>query len=84
MSQLLLQITPFGQFRGTSLFAALGNMFIFALAAIVLLFLGLKIFDKALTRLDLEGEIAKGNIAVAIFTGSVVIAISIIVAVAMM
>jgi putative membrane protein len=84
MNQLLLQITPFGQFRGTSLLAALGNMCIFALAAIVLLFVALKVFDKALTRLDLEGEIAKGNVAVAIFTGAVVIGISIIVAVAMM
>ncbi len=84
MNPILLQITPFGQFRGTSLLAALGNMFIFALVAIVLLFIALKVFDKALTRIDLEGEIAKGNVAVAIFTGSVVLGISIIVAVAMM
>ena len=83
-SSLLLQVTPFGQFHGTSLAAALANMAIFAIAAIILLFIAVKVFDKALTRVDLEAEIAKGNVAAGILTGSVAIGISIIVAVAMM
>jgi uncharacterized membrane protein YjfL (UPF0719 family) len=81
---LLTQITPFGQFHGNSLAAALGNMAIFAIAAIVLLFLAVKVFDKALTRVDLEAEVAKGNVAAAIVVGSVVVGISIILGVAMM
>jgi uncharacterized membrane protein YjfL (UPF0719 family) len=84
MNALLLQITPFGQFRGGTLAAALGNMAIFAAAAIVLLFIAVKVFDKALTKVDLEAEIAKGNVAAAILTGSIVVGISIILAVAMM
>ena len=59
-------------------------MAIFAIAAIILLFLAVKLFDKALTKIDLEAEIAKGNIAAGLLTGSIVIGISIIVAVAMM
>jgi putative membrane protein len=84
ITSLLLQITPFGQFRGTSLGAALGNMAIFAAFAIILLFIAVKVFDKSLTKVDLEAEIARGNVAAGIVTGAVVIGISIIVAVAMM
>jgi len=84
MNPLLLQITPFGQFHGTSLFAALGNMCIFAFVAIVLLFVAVKAFDKAVTRIDLEAEVAKGNGAAGIVVGAVIVAIGIIIAVAMM
>lgn len=84
MNPLLLQITPFGQFHGTSLFAALGNMLIFACVAIVLLFIAVKAFDKALTRIDLEAEVAKGNTAAGIVVGAVIVAIGVIIAVAMM
>ena len=93
MNPLLLQITPFGLFHGTSLFAAvgnttlfaaLGNMVLFAFVAIVLLFFAFKTFDKAITRIDLEAEVARGNVAAGIVVGSVILAIGIIIAVAMM
>lgn len=69
---------------GTSLAASLGNMAVFAIAALVLLFISVKVFDRALTRVDLEAEIGKGNIAAAIVVGSLVIGISFILGVAMM
>jgi uncharacterized membrane protein YjfL (UPF0719 family) len=76
--------TPLESWHATSIAGALGNMAIFAIAAVVLLFICLKAFDKIVTKIDLEGEIAKGNVAAAILTGSMIIAISIIIAVAMM
>ena len=83
-SQMISQSTPFGQFHGTSLLAALGNMAIFAFVAIVLLFIAVKAFDKAITRIDLEAEVAKGNVAAGIVVGAIILATGIIIAVAMM
>lgn len=70
--------------HAASLPGALGNMAIFAIAAIVLLFICVKVFDKAITKVDLEAEIAKGNIAAGIVVGAIVLGVSIILAVAMM
>jgi len=86
-NQITSQMTdqaPFGQFHGTSLLAALGNMAIFAFVAIVLLFIAVKAFDKAITRIDLEAEVAKGNVAAGIVVGAIILATGIIIALAMM
>jgi uncharacterized membrane protein YjfL (UPF0719 family) len=44
--------------------------------------LGFKLFDLILTKVDLEQEVAKGNIAASVLSAAVVLAITIIVAVA--
>ena len=55
----------------------------FGALGIVLVFIGFKIFDKAITKVDLEAEVSKGNVAAAILSGAVIIAIAIIVAASM-
>ena len=54
-----------------SLFGGLG---------IMLVIVGFKIFDWVITKIDLEAEINKGNVAAAILSAAVVIGISVIVA----
>jgi uncharacterized membrane protein YjfL (UPF0719 family) len=44
---------------------------------------GFKVFDKIITRIDLEQEILKGNTAAAILSGAVIIALAIIIAASM-
>lgn len=61
---------------------ALINSALFGFAGIVLLALGFKIFDKLLTRVDIEGEIQKGNIAAAILAAAVLIGIALVLAAA--
>ncbi len=56
---------------------------VFGALGIVLVLIGFKIFDKAVARIDIEHEISKGNVAAAILSGAVIIAIAIIVAAAM-
>jgi uncharacterized membrane protein YjfL (UPF0719 family) len=62
---------------------ALGQMTVFAAAGVILLLISFKIFDKVITKIDLEHEISKGNIAAAILASAVLIAMSIILAMAM-
>ncbi len=61
---------------------AVGFSAVFGLVAIVMLLLGFKIFDKAVTHIDLEKEIQKGNIAAAILSAAVLIALAILLAAA--
>jgi uncharacterized membrane protein YjfL (UPF0719 family) len=56
-----------------SLFGGLG---------IVLVIAGFKIFDWVITKIDLEAEIAKGNVAAAILSAAAILGISLIVAAA--
>ena len=59
--------------------SAVGGSLVFGLIGIVLLIIGFKAFDLMTPRLDLEGELAKGNIAVGIVVGSLLFAIGFIV-----
>ena len=58
-------------------------MALFGVVGIVLVFIGFKVFDKAIARIDLEAEICKGNVAAAILSGAAIIAVAIIIAAAM-
>jgi uncharacterized membrane protein YjfL (UPF0719 family) len=62
---------------------ALGKMAVFGAAGILLLFISFKIFDKLITKIDLENEISRGNIAAAILASAVLVAMSIVLAMAM-
>jgi putative membrane protein len=53
----------------------------FGLLGIVLLALGFKVFEKITPKLDVEGELAKGNVAVGIMVAAVLLGLSVIVAV---
>ena len=64
-------------------YVALGNMAIFAAAGTVLLVAGFKAFDWAVRRIDIEGELLKGNPAVGLLTAGLLVGLSIIVAMAM-
>jgi FtsH-binding integral membrane protein len=55
---------------------------IYALIGALALFVCFKAFDKAITKIDLEEEIKKGNVAAAIFSAAIVIGIALIVAAA--
>jgi uncharacterized membrane protein YjfL (UPF0719 family) len=51
---------------------------------ILLVTFGFKFFDFVITRIDLEKEIAKGNVAAAVLSGAAILGISIIMAVAIL
>ena len=59
--------------------AAVGISLAFCLIGIVLLIAGFKLFDMLTPKLDLEAELAKGNMAVAIVVGSMLVSIGLIV-----
>ena len=61
---------------------ALLNSAIFGAAAIAMLLIGFKVFDKAVTQIDLEKEIQKGNVAAGILGAAVLIALAIVLAAA--
>ena len=69
---------------GKPLGHAILNMCIFALVGIVVIFVGFKVFDWLTPQIDIQKELLKNNMSVAIVTGAVLIALSIIVAVSMM
>ena len=58
---------------------AVGISLAFGLIGIVLLIAGFKLFDMLTPKLDLEAELAKGNMAVAIVVGSMLVSIGLIV-----
>jgi putative membrane protein len=58
------------------------NCSLFGLLGILLVAVGFKLFDRILHKVDLEQEVAKGNIAAAILSGAALIAIAVIIAVA--
>lgn len=61
---------------------ALLNCSLFGILGIVLVVVGFKIFDLILTKVDLEQEVAKGNVAAAILASAAILGTTIIVAVA--
>jgi putative membrane protein len=81
------QLTPLlaqaGEWHAKNLGEALLYTALFGVVGIVLVFIGFKIFDKAITKIDLEAEISKGNTAAAILSGAAIIAVAIIIAAAM-
>ena len=82
MNQLVPLFAQAGEWHAKNLGEAILYTAIFAVIGIVLVFIGFKIFDKAITRIDLEAEVGKGNIAAAILSGAAIIAIAIIIAAA--
>lgn len=79
---LPLQAQELASWHPKTLSQALLNSALFGGAGILLLLIGFKIFDKLLTRIDIEGEIQKGNIAAAIIAGAVLIGLALILAAA--
>ncbi len=58
----------------------LGLSAVYALFGTLLLLVCFKVFDKILTKVDLEGEVRKGNVAAGILSAAVLIAIAVIIA----
>jgi putative membrane protein len=61
---------------------ALFNCAAFGLLGIILITLGFKMFDMVLTKIDIEQEVAKGNVAAAVLGAAAIAAITAIVLVA--
>jgi len=62
---------------------ALLNCALFGVLGIVLVTIGFKVFDMVLTKIDIEQEVAKGNVAAAILGSVAIIAITAIVLMAL-
>ena len=75
---------PGGETQPKTLGQALLASVIFAALGMVLVFVAVKVFDKATPRIDIQKELLNNNIAVAIITSAVVIGVSIIVAASIM
>jgi len=63
---------------------ALLSLFIFAAAGMLATLIAVVVFDRITPRINIQEELLKNNIAVAIVTSAVVIGVSIIVAASMM
>jgi uncharacterized membrane protein YjfL (UPF0719 family) len=61
-------------------FRIIGLNFLYALLGLVLMYFSFVGFDHMMKKINFEEELQKGNIAVAIFTGSIFLSIAIIVA----
>jgi uncharacterized membrane protein YjfL (UPF0719 family) len=83
MNQLPLMLAQAGEWHARNVGEALLYTALFGAVGIVLVFAGFKIFDKAITRIDLEAEVAKGNVAAAVLCGAAIVAVAIIIAAAM-
>ena len=83
MTQLTPMLAQVGEWHAKNLSEALLYTAVFGIVGTVLVFVGFKIFDKAITKIDLEAEVAKGNVAAAVLSASVIIALAIIIAAAM-
>ena len=83
MTQLTPLLAQVGEWHAKNLGEALLYCVVFGVLGIALVFAGFKVFDKAIAKIDLEGEISKGNVAAAVLSGAAIIAISIIIAAAM-
>ncbi len=57
----------------------IGLNFLYAVLGLVLMYLSFVGFDHMMKKINFEDELKNGNVAVAIFTGSIFIAIAIIV-----
>lgn len=56
-----------------------GLNFLYASLGVILMYLAYRVFDKLTPAVDFAAELKRGNIAVAIFIGSLFIAIAIII-----
>jgi putative membrane protein len=74
---------PVETWHAKTLGEALGYTALFGLVGAIMVVIGFKAFDKIITRIDLEGEIQKGNIAASILAGAVIVGLAIIIAAAM-
>ena len=83
MTQITPMLAQVGEWHAKNLGEALLYTAVFGIVGIILVFLGFKIFDKAITKINLEAEVAKGNVAAAILSGAAIIALAIIIAAAM-
>ena len=83
MTQLTPMLAQAGEWHAKNLGEALLYTAVFGVVGILLVFVVIKIFDKAITRIDLEAEVAKGNVAAAVLSGAAIIALAIIIAAAM-
>ena len=83
MTQFTPMLAQAGEWHAKNLGEALLYTAVFGIVGIILVFIGFKIFDKAITKIDLEAEVAKGNVAAAILSGAAIIALAIIIAAAM-
>ena len=83
----MIHLTPMlaqaGEWHAKNLGEALLYTAVFGVVGIILVFIGFKIFDKAITKIDLEAKVAKGNVAAAVLSGAAIIALAIIIAAAM-
>jgi putative membrane protein len=83
INQLTPMLAQVGEWHAKNLGEALLYTALFGVVGIVLVFVGFKVFDKAITKIDLETEVSKGNVAAAVLSGAAIIAIAIIIAAAM-
>lgn len=83
MTQITPMLAQVGEWHAKNLGEALLYTAVFGIVGIILVFVGFKIFDKAITQINLEAEVAKGNVAAAILSGAAIIALAIIIAAAM-
>jgi uncharacterized membrane protein YjfL (UPF0719 family) len=74
---------PVETWHAKTLGTALGYTALFGLIGAIMVVIGFKAFDKIITRIDLENEILKGNVAAGILAGAVIIGLAIIIAAAM-
>jgi uncharacterized membrane protein YjfL (UPF0719 family) len=79
-SFLLAQTDANLGWHAKSLGEAVFHTGIFCLVGLVGVFVGFKIFDRLMTKIDLEKEIHQGNVAAAILGGAAILAIAIIIA----
>jgi putative membrane protein len=83
MNHLIPLLAQAGEWHAKNLGEALLYTALFGVVGIALVFVGFKVFDKAITKIDLEAEISKGNVAAAVLSGAVIVAIALIIAAAM-
>jgi putative membrane protein len=75
---------PFAFFQNWGLFSqGLLAAAVFGLLGIALLVIGFKVFEMFTPKVDVEQELAKGNVAVGVTVGALLIAISLIVVMAL-
>ena len=59
--------------------AIIGLNFIYAIGGVILMWLTYRIFDRLTPTVDFPEELKKGNVAVAIFIGSLFVSIAMII-----
>jgi len=88
-TSLLLLLLPLaaraeegGAWQPRSIGQALANSLLFSIVGIVMILIAFKVFDRVITKIDIEGEIQKGNVAASILAAGFIIAIGVIIAAA--